>query len=311
MKVIFSSFNTIYVHDPMSRVSCLISFVYISLNCVFFREEVELPSRPPPPSMTHIVTTNLWRVPSILGCKYRVSAGGRRRQRCCSSWNVKASKNFWNKTNYTYVWRMYIYDVYTKSSGWKQNKKTNLIMTSNNLYSLVLVDPLIIYISFIYQLFPNLCLLCFCLESWKNLQFLTCFCFKGQLWKRVYQWTRWANRNYFFIYYLLYFTKICLNYAMLHPEKMHLPMNFSKFVKFFAYFCLPLIFFPFCNFFFFLHLSLPLFLFFLYLFLFISYLEYLPKCYPKYSYIHHLSINLITFILFYCIIISVNQEIYE
>ena len=31
-------------------VGFLISFVYISLNCVFLREEDELPTRPPPPS---------------------------------------------------------------------------------------------------------------------------------------------------------------------------------------------------------------------------------------------------------------------
>ena len=31
-------------------VLVLISFVYICLNCVFFREEAELPSRPPTPS---------------------------------------------------------------------------------------------------------------------------------------------------------------------------------------------------------------------------------------------------------------------
>ena len=32
-------------------VGYLISFVYISLNCVFLREEAELPTRPPPPSL--------------------------------------------------------------------------------------------------------------------------------------------------------------------------------------------------------------------------------------------------------------------
>ena len=31
-------------------VGYLLSFVYIGLNCVFFREEAELPTRPPPPS---------------------------------------------------------------------------------------------------------------------------------------------------------------------------------------------------------------------------------------------------------------------
>ena len=31
-------------------VGYLISFVYISLKCVFLREEAELPTRPPPPS---------------------------------------------------------------------------------------------------------------------------------------------------------------------------------------------------------------------------------------------------------------------
>jgi hypothetical protein len=33
-------------------VGYLISFVYISLNCVFLREEAELPTRPPPPSVS-------------------------------------------------------------------------------------------------------------------------------------------------------------------------------------------------------------------------------------------------------------------
>ena len=35
-------------------VGYLVSFVYISLNCVFLREEAELPTGPPPPSPTLI-----------------------------------------------------------------------------------------------------------------------------------------------------------------------------------------------------------------------------------------------------------------
>ena len=40
-------------------VGYLISFVYISSNCVFLREEAELPTRPPPPSLeqTHNLLT--------------------------------------------------------------------------------------------------------------------------------------------------------------------------------------------------------------------------------------------------------------
>jgi hypothetical protein len=46
-----SSKPTMFMTLCHTLVGYLISFVYISLKCVFLREEAELPTRPPPPSV--------------------------------------------------------------------------------------------------------------------------------------------------------------------------------------------------------------------------------------------------------------------